>query len=248
MIRRQCKIHSFLVKGVRFELDLVLTYAMDTNRLPNAIDGLKYPISQTVERLVIGFEQYTLVNTHVPQTKEGLEAYLCKDTQRNFPIVSSHCKISFTLSYTNDNTGYIIEMHISDKDATYSVPGDRELRDPGDPFPLIFADCFQKLWKRANAIGLTTSSMDIEQVCSVIEALAFGESQLTAKDSVEKKDPNSNLEAGCVSGIPVPRTKPVQITVDRYTLGDAVRRSYLLRGKDSWCSVGDDVINHFFPE
>lgn len=30
--------------------------------------------------------------------------------------------------------------------------------------------------------------------------------------------------------------------IDRYTLGDAIRRSYLKHGKDSWCSIAEDVL------
>lgn len=44
-------------------------------------------------------------------------------------------------------------------------------------------------------------------------------------------------------GFPKPQALPVAITVDRFTLGDAVRKAYLARGNDSWCTIADDVIN-----
>lgn len=34
---------------------------------------------------------------------------------------------------------------------------------------------------------------------------------------------------------------------DRYVLGDAIRRSFLKRGKDSWCTIADDVLAEVFP-
>ena len=36
--------------------------------------------------------------------------------------------------------------------------------------------------------------------------------------------------------------EPEALRPDRYELGDAIRRSWLKRGQDSWCSIADDVL------
>jgi len=36
--------------------------------------------------------------------------------------------------------------------------------------------------------------------------------------------------------------EPAARNPDRYELGDAIRRSWLKRGQDSWCSIADDVL------
>jgi hypothetical protein len=36
--------------------------------------------------------------------------------------------------------------------------------------------------------------------------------------------------------------KPIGISVDRYTLGEAIRIAWQRHGQDSWCSIADDVI------
>jgi len=33
--------------------------------------------------------------------------------------------------------------------------------------------------------------------------------------------------------------------MDRYTLGDAIRRAFLRHGNNSWCSIADDVLFEF---
>ncbi len=41
---------------------------------------------------------------------------------------------------------------------------------------------------------------------------------------------------------PSPVTDPVTVTTDRYALGDATRRAFLARGRDSWLTIADDVL------
>lgn len=36
--------------------------------------------------------------------------------------------------------------------------------------------------------------------------------------------------------------EPTTITVDRYTLSEAIRAAWQKHGPDSWCSIADDVI------
>lgn len=36
--------------------------------------------------------------------------------------------------------------------------------------------------------------------------------------------------------------EPITITVDRYTLGEALHIAWQRHGPDSWCSIADDVI------
>jgi len=36
--------------------------------------------------------------------------------------------------------------------------------------------------------------------------------------------------------------------VDRYNLGEVIRKAYLKHGNDSWCSIADDVIVEFFKK
>jgi hypothetical protein len=43
-------------------------------------------------------------------------------------------------------------------------------------------------------------------------------------------------------GRPAIEPVPEGLRLDRYELGDAIRRSWLKHGRDSWCSIADDVL------
>lgn len=167
------KIYKFYVNGFHYEVVLDVTNTVMQKMDNSKISGLVQAIALTIERRVAEF--YTSPTYH--QGNVGLVKHLSSDLTYNFPTVSSLGRSTFSLVQPDVALGLItsILMEVADpEEATYYVPSDREPRDTNDPFPLIFADCFDKLWKRANAAGLTTSSMDIEKVCSIIEAVAFG--------------------------------------------------------------------------
>lgn len=97
---------------------------------------------------------------------------------------------------------------------------------------------------RLIAAGLVADDVSTSDALNIMSGIVFGD--------VEKEDhtkfepvPHKELPDGLVER-PKSIVNPTTITTNRYILGDAIRKSVLYRGRDSWCTVADDVFHQHF--